>query len=248
MKYAQESPSNDEKSTIDVIPISIETSELITVERMGYGVPVLLVVADIENTQCYFVCLNDYIDKILVPQHGNYTSTKTRTIYVPVTNNLSSEHGIRALRWYGKRAKLLAAFHTFAYQSHELQYLADFDQNDELVRMSRHFAERNMRYDFWGEMEICDVITMLGAQLRQYHTTGELNAYQKFSDDYDEGITAEEKQILEAFLRRNQVTDLWKFLANLPRIYEELWREWFLPTHLGELLSAPDSRHVDHNA
>ena len=214
---------------------------------MGYGVPVLLVVADLENTQCYFVCLNDYIDKILVPQHGNYTSIKTRTIYVPVTNNLSSEHGIRALRWYGKRAKLLAAFHTFAYQSHELQYLADFDQNDELIRMSRHFAERNMRYDFWGEMEVCDVITMLGKQLRQYDTTGHLNVAQTDPKGHEANNLTEEEQLLAAYMSSNAITDLWGLLANLPRIYEELWREWFLPTYLGELLSAPDSRHVDDN-
>ena len=166
---------------------------------------------------------------------------------MPVTNNLSSEHGIRALRWYGKRAKLLAAFHTFAYQLHELQLLADFDKNDELVRMSRHFAERNMRYDFWGEMEVCDVITMLGKQLRQYDTTGQLNVAQTDPKGHEANNLTEEEQLFAAYMSSNAITDLWGLLANLPRIYEELWREWFLPIHLGELLSAPDSGHVDDN-
>jgi hypothetical protein len=248
LKYAQKPRSKHEKATIEVIPITLETAELITVDRMGYGVPVLLVVADLEHKQCYFVCLNDYIDKVLVPQHGNYTSTKTRTIYVTVTNNLSSEHGIRALRWYGKRAKLLAAFHTFAYQLHELQWLIDFDKNDELVRMSRHFAERNMRYDFWGETDIRHEITELGNHLRQYHTTGQLNLFQNGPKGHEANNLTEEEQFIAAFLRRSTVKVLWENLANLSRLYAELWREWFLPTHLGASLSSPNTGPVDDNA
>lgn len=34
---------------------------------MGVGVPVLLVIADVSTSKCYFVGLNDYIDKMLIP-------------------------------------------------------------------------------------------------------------------------------------------------------------------------------------
>ena len=248
VKYAQKPRSKHEKATIEVIPITLETAELITVERMGYGVPVLLVVADLAHKQCYFVCLNDYIDKVLVPQHSNYASAKTRTIYVPVTNNLSSEHGIRALRWYGKRAKLLAAFHTFVYQYVELQGVAHSYQDNKMVRMSRQFAKRNMQYDFWGEIDICNLITILGEQLRQYHTTGQLDVAQNDPKEHKANKLTEVEQLFAAYMIPNAVTDLWELLANLPQHYEQLWREWFLPTHLGAWLSAPNTGPVDDNA
>ncbi len=50
---------------------TLDMEELVTVERMGLGVPVLLVVADLRENRCAFVCLNDYIDRVLVPAHDD---------------------------------------------------------------------------------------------------------------------------------------------------------------------------------
>nr|HMP63730.1 hypothetical protein [Phenylobacterium sp.] len=33
--------------------------------------------------------------------------------------------------------------------------------------------------------------------------------------------------------------ELWRQLSLLPKTYEDVWREWFLPTALGEMASAP---------
>jgi hypothetical protein len=109
----------DEVATINTYRFALETSELMTVERMGIGVPVLLVIADLKRRQCCFVCLNDYIDKILIPRHADYRDAQYRTVHVPVTNEIGSEVGMVALRWYAKRAKLLAAFQRFVYQYSE---------------------------------------------------------------------------------------------------------------------------------
>jgi hypothetical protein len=111
---------------LETIRIQIETSELVTVERMGMGVPVLLVVADLADQRCYFVCLNDYIDKILIPRHEDYTRKESRTVHVPNANEVCDERrGAAAIRWYSQRPKLYAAFQRFGYQYVELQYAMD---------------------------------------------------------------------------------------------------------------------------
>ncbi len=63
---------SEETAKIDTYRFQLETSELVTVERMGIGVPVLLVIADLAAKRCSFVCLNDCVDKILVPRHEDY--------------------------------------------------------------------------------------------------------------------------------------------------------------------------------
>jgi hypothetical protein len=70
---------------------------------MGIGVPVLLMISDLAAQRCSFVCLNDYIDKILVPCHLDYKSKGSRTINVPVYNEIGANRGLVALRWYAKR-------------------------------------------------------------------------------------------------------------------------------------------------
>ena len=76
----------DKVTEIDTYRFQLDTPELITVERMGIGVSVLLVIADLTEQRCCFVCLNDSIDKILIPCHGDYRSNATRTIHVPIRN------------------------------------------------------------------------------------------------------------------------------------------------------------------
>jgi hypothetical protein len=72
---------------------------------MGIGVPVLLMISDLAAQRCSFVCLNDYIDKILVPCHLDYKSKGSRTINVPVYNEIGANRGLVALRWYAKTAE-----------------------------------------------------------------------------------------------------------------------------------------------
>ena len=140
---------NDYVGDMHTIRISIDVPELVTVERMGIGAPVLLVVADLEGRKCYFVCLNDYIDKILIPRFNDYRKTKTRTIHVPTLNDLGGDDfGLSALRWYGKRAKLLAGFQRFIYQNSELDYAHTVDEQ---LKMAKYFASRIVQYDFWDD-------------------------------------------------------------------------------------------------
>jgi hypothetical protein len=203
---------------------------------MGAALPVLLVVADLETQSCFFVCLNDYIDKVLVPRHGDYTQTAERTIHAPTRNVLASPSGLTALRWYAKRPKLFAAFQKFVYQEVELKYSSE-------PELAKHFATILLRYDIWDDTEMWPVIAEYGTALRRFLDTGSPDDTQlggfKFSIDRlvraaSEGDEEAQSEIAE-FVRRRTVDELWRQLALLPRIYEETCREWYLPTPVGFL-------------
>jgi len=55
----------DSETEIQVVKHSLDTSFLQTVHSVGAAVPVLLVLVCIDQERAFFVCLNDYIDKIL---------------------------------------------------------------------------------------------------------------------------------------------------------------------------------------
>lgn len=216
---------------IDTYRFQLEMSELITIERMGIGVPVLLVFADLARQRCSFVCLNDYIDKILIPRHEDYRTTGSRTIHIPFWTEIGSEAGSAGLRWYAKRAKLLAAFQRFTYQYSELQSR----DNGDWRSLARYFGERIGRYDFWDDTEMCDLISYYGARLRQFLETGQPGCYElcmKVPEGYDTEESTE-------YMKKLDVFELWRGLSLLPKTYEDIWREWFLPTGLGQISSAP---------
>lgn len=224
---------------MEVVAFPLEVSELVTVQRMGSALPVLLVVADLDANKCFFVCLNDYIDKILVPQHEDYTTTDHRTIHVPVRNLLCDPVvGTSAFRWYAKRAKLYAAFQKFVYQSVELGHAyatVDFE------KMARHFASLLLQYDFWHDTEMWELIPYYGAAVERFLETGDTGLFQINVDGLRiaAGGDTEREDVIKIQLRRQYILELWRLLAVLPRNYEEVCREWFLPTSLGFLSSYP---------
>jgi hypothetical protein len=180
---------------------------------MGVAIPVLLVIADLSAERCYFVCMNDYIDKILIPRHDNYTAKNSRTIHVPTLNDIGNEVGLTALRWYAKRAKLYAAFQRFIFQAAELNYA--FNSTD-FLSMAHYFAIRITGYDFWDDTEMWKLISHYGEEVRRFVEAGRT--------DLSKTDPA-------------TIVELWRCLTVLPRNYEDVCREWFLPTPLGYLSS-----------
>lgn len=226
---------NEPANVLETIPFPLDTTELITVERMGVGVPVLLVVADLATERCHFVCLNDYIDKILVPRHDDYRAAATRTIHVPLLNEVGErEPGRAALRWYAKRPKLYAAFQRFVFQANELNH--EWNSPDG-PRMAKYFASRIASYDFWDDTEMWGLIGYYGSIVRRFLQTGEpgLIAYNKQNVLEWAKMAGDPDRVEEtlASLKASEVPELWRLLSVLPSNYEDVCREWFLPTDLG---------------
>jgi len=224
--------------SINTIAFQLETPELITVQRMGSTVPVLLVLVDVKSRRAFFVCLNDYIDKIILPTDPEYGQKKSKVVHVPEKNEIiDTPTALVPLRFYGKRAKLMAAFQKFAYQKNELDYTSDAD----LVSVARHFAQVNLRYDFWTSSDFWFAITHAHRGLANFLRDGHPGQTWRSPDVAErtqkEGSVWTNDEMtsftLSEALDLQDIRTLWSQLANLGRIYEEICREWFLPTYLG---------------
>jgi Domain of unknown function (DUF4365) len=211
--------SQKDSVTISVIKFQIDTDELLTVETMGPGVPVLLVLVTLDQSRAFFVCLNDLIDKVIIPEEPQYADKGTKVVYVPAKNEITGDPiSLTGIRFYGKRAKIYSAFSLFEYQRNELSYAAE--QPSVFEPMLRHFVRVLERLDIWD----ADVMGLFGCYWSEL---------QKMLARLDaEGccpyVVAEAGRI-------------WTGLVAVSHTFEECWREWFLPTYLAQLLSYPGS-------
>lgn len=251
-----------ESVEIDVAVLQLETSELLTVQAIGSAIPVLLFLVELSTRRIYFVCLNDLIEKVILPQDPSYAAKASKTIHIPLANCIRADHpvSIRPLETYARRAKLYAAFEKFAYQQHELDHaLLAFTDGlpDEMqgvavtavLDLVRHFLSIILRYDFWIRIPEWQPIGNAHQELTALHgllvargVEHDLLALQSYlvhepstnrSEEWVCSMRLEDAR-MQVLLH---VSDIWHRLANLSRMYEELGREWFLPTYLAPLLS-----------
>lgn len=261
-RSVEKGPLREDRSTsaeIDVIPLRLETSELLTVQSMGAAIPVLLFLVELSTGRIYYVCLNDLIDKVVVPQDPAYATRKSRTILIPARNCivLGNAVSVRPLETYAKRAKLYAAFEKFAYQHHELGYaLALFrdaqteslqrEQAPAVLELVRHFLLTILRYDSWTRIPEWVLIDF------SYQELLALDDLLRHDDSYNDLPALRHYLLNEPASRREEhwvrsmglqearaevfghIGLIWHRLTNLARVYEEVGREWFLPTYLSD--------------
>jgi hypothetical protein len=230
-------------SVLPAFSFQIETSELVTVQRMGAAMPVLLTLVDLYTSRAFFVCLNDYIDKILLPFDENFADQDTKVIHVPKRNEIiNTDEGLAPLRFYAKRAKLMAAFAKFRYQQHQLEYV----DNEQLLHQAAYFARVLLRYDFWSSCEWWRMIAHLHQALVRFSETGFPGLMKVIPEnaptDIDErcwtdGFSGNKEYSQRELLRLQELRQLWDQLANAGNVYEEICREWFLPTPIGQMTS-----------
>ena len=230
--------NKSEYAEIDVVKYSFDTDSIYTISTLGASVSVLLILVDIENKEAYFVCLNDYIDKIILPKNREYVGQETYTIKIPVLNNLKNEKiGNNALKFYGKRAKLLASFSKFFYQKNEIDHLLkikDFPvityreevekdrqiTTEDIVSQVLFFIEQIEELDIWDHKE-WSVLPFSKDEII------ELKNYLINKDNFVWEVA------------RQKIIICWHRLTNLASMYEEICREWFLPKMISLLTSYP---------
>lgn len=239
-RYNTEKKYKEDRSkrcTMDVIKYSIDTELLVTVEKMGSAVPVLLTVVDIEQKMAYFVCLNDYIEKVLLPTKPDFYKQNTVTINIPVRNCLNTEAGKHIIEWYGKRPKLYSFFNKVHYQLTELNYTSDKDYKEQ----TDHFFKIICRLDVWSAINYFPALKIMKDEIDYYlknHNTLEADIILKHMIDKGEDVDSE---IYEATFCSEEVSyrhsvyvqslhSLWEKLCNVADVFEEDSKELFLPT------------------
>lgn len=223
----------DEYIDIPVASFKLNMSDIKTVQAIGPAIPILLILVDTESEKIYFVCLNDYIDKVIIPEDSKYIEKKSKTIYIPVQNEIINiKDYLAPLRAYGKRSKMYGAFNLFNYQLkeiHRLQEQANFMPDEPFttgVNMIETFVEIILNQDIWDSHEFWKPIGW------SFEDLIDLRAKIK------NGIKEEDYQ--NFLLYRSE--QIWSKLSNLANMYEELVREWFMPTYFAQITSYTDSK------
>lgn len=216
----------ENKQTSKNIPIAkfqLDITDILTIQSIGIAIPVLLILVDTNTEKAYFVCLNDYIDKVLIPEDPTYATKGSKTIYIPIYNEiLNNDYGLIPLRAYGKRSKMYGAFSLFNYQLKELNYIQDrVELNDKVAQqksleMIDTFLDILLRQNIWIGHEFWPPMKYKYNQL--------LELKQKLIT----GINSKDYEYFLIFC----LHEVWGGLTTLESIYEEIFREYFLPTYI----------------
>ena len=208
---------------IPVVKYSFDTNSIYTIQTLGASVSVLLFLVDISLEEVYFISINDYIDRIILPKLPNYVNQGSYTLKIPTINCLSNiEISDCALNFYGKRAKLLSAFSKFNYQRHELEFKINLKDTDfcSLVEQTLYFIGQIENFDIWR----------YGGWAILSETLLEIQNLKSILQKKDLKNGSDIAQILI----------MWQRLTNIGNIYEDLCREWFLPKFAGAISSYPN--------
>jgi hypothetical protein len=213
-------------------------TDILTIQSMGIAIPVLLILVDTNTEKTLFVCLNDYIDKVLIPEDLYYASKGTKTIYIPTSNEIQEEEeeeeeeeedALVALRAYGKRSKMYGAFSLFNYQLKEILRMQGKTAAPHMVplenavEMIKTFVDIALRQDIWSGHEFWKPMEWSNNELLT------------LKDKLSRGVKPEDYQEFLIYCSDY----IWHRLTNLSNMYEELVREWFMPTYLAMLTSYP---------
>lgn len=223
---------------MQVVKYVLDTDLLATVEKMGGAVPVILAVVDRSTSNIYCVCLNDYLEKVLIPDEPNYMEQDTKTVYIPIENNLN-DMGTRMIEWYGKRAKLYAFFNKIHSQAEKLKYCSACDLEDEV----RHFLSIILRSDVWSACDYFPALKRAKEEIDYYVEHGITREAEKMiahsieaGEDVDTEIWEVSYRSLPVSFREAQshhgILQLWEHLESVGYIFEDTIKEYFLPTYL----------------
>lgn len=228
---------------IEVIKFQLDTNEIYTIDRMSNAVPVLLFIVDINTDQVYFLCMNDYIDKILVPSDSSYYEKQNKTIYIPTANKITDdEKSIYPLMFYGKRAKYYSFFNKCQYQQHELQYLNE----ESLMSTYPFFLEILLRFDIWDQSHLWPLLAHYHKELMKLKNIGAdalLEDFFNIPDDKEDSKWETDFSGNRTYTQREtlqfmQIRSLWHKLSILSNAYEETCREAFLPSYFSHIVNS----------
>lgn len=222
---------------IEVIKYTLDTDFLATVERMGSGIPVMLAVVDINTQEVYYLCLSDYIEKILIHEN-DYRNQNNKTVYIPIQNTLN-ERGLEVIEWYAKRPRFYALFNKIHYQQHELEYVTQYEISDYID----HFIRIISRFDVWDEPICIPYMKNVKADIDYYLEHGITELEEQMVKEMEQrGENVDSKTWEATYCDENSAVSfreaqrvqglhrLWNDLSALGDEFEDMFKEFFLPT------------------
>ncbi|WP_299158318.1 DUF4365 domain-containing protein [uncultured Tenacibaculum sp.] len=238
-KNIENTPLNESgvEKQIEVVKFVIDTNELFTIHRMGNTIPVILFVVNNQNKNIYFLCLNDYIDKVILAKEPDFFSKEqeNKTIYIPTSNLITkNSNTLSPIYFYAKRPKFYSFFNKIGYQNNELNYCSE----KILIERCKYYISILLRFDVW-ENNYWPIIDHFKQMLIKIKETDEIPI------GYVEGFVPDNKEkeweygpngnlyTQKEVLNFQHIHSLWNQMDNMKNVYETMCREWFLPEYNG---------------
>jgi hypothetical protein len=243
---------------LDTITFIVDTDTIDNARLMGPSTPLMLFVCDLTDREVYFVCLTDYYDKVLEPRGISLSAQSTVTVVIPASNRLSAAHSVEIMRFFAARAKLYAMFNLAQFQYREIRHIlpdfsnhehfADIDSNFALIE---RFAQRLRAMPIWDRELPWALLPHYRDRLNLILKNIAAGALPLIKDGIEVFMHGDDKAIAPLFEFHNLCSTSWEQFSAIGQTFEDLVREWFLPTFVGQLGSGekPFLRDVsDHSA
>lgn len=232
---------------LDIVRFVIDTDTIDNARLMGPSTPLMLFVCDLSDNEIYYLCLTDYYDKVVEPRGISLADQETITVLIPAGNKLSDPRSVQVMRFYAARAKLYGMFNLAQFQYREVRWI--FEQpidHDNLKKLTPNFAiiERFARrlhaMPIW-ERELPWLT------LDEYRARLELIIKEIGGDTL--GLILRGLHLLVKNDDKTQASLLqfyslcsvsWEQFSAIGQTFEDIVREWFLPTIVGQLASGEE--------
>jgi hypothetical protein len=232
---------------LDVIRYVIDSDTIDNARLMGPSTPLMLFVCDLIEGEVYYVCLTDYYDKIIEPRGLDLSKQDTFTVLIPAGNKLTDPRSVQVMRFYATRAKLYGMFNLAQFQYREarwiLQELASHEHVEKLsdnFAMIDRFARRLRAMPVWER----DIPWQL---MRDYKDRLDLIIKNIDADTLglimrgiDAFMKGDDKALTPLMQFHHLCSMSWEQFSAIGQTFEDIVREWFLPTWMGQLGSGEE--------
>ena len=232
---------------LDVVRYVVDCDTIDNARLMGPSTPPMLFVCDLAEGEVYPICLTDYYDKTIESRRIDLSKQKSFTVVIPAGNKLTDPRSVQVMRLYATRAKPYGMFNLAQFQYREarwtLEELAKYEHVKKLpsnFAMIDRFARRLRAMPVWERDIPWQLIRDYKDRLDLIINSIDADVLGLILRGIDALLRGDDKA-LTPLLQFHQLCSLSReqFLA-IGQTFEDIVREWFLPTRMGQLGSGEE--------
>jgi hypothetical protein len=159
-------------------------------------------------------------------------------VSIPLKNKITRDtNSLAPLLLYAKRPKYYAFFNKVGYQVNELNYIGD----NSLIKQCKYFAEILLRFDIWDHSELWPLLDHYKQRLKDFVDTDYNELFKRYEKKEEKVLWEPSYHPQDIFCTESEmncymeIRGLWEGMNKLYNVYEEICREWFIPTMINEL-------------
>ena len=222
---------------------------------MGPSTPLLLFVADLNANEVYYLCLTDYYDKVLEPRGFSCAAQDFVTVHIPRSNKLSPNHAVEVMRFFAARAKMYGMFNLAQFQFRETRHLLhEFTNHEQRSKIGgnlailERFARRLRAMPIWDRQVPWALLPHYRDRLETIIREIDGGILLKIEQGIDRFLAGDDSGLAPLFNFSELCRISWEQFSAIGQTFEDIVREWFLPTPIGQLGSGEDDTFRPLNA